>query len=231
MATNTAVITGATQGLGRALAGELARRGWRLVLVARTRRDVDRVVEELGAETEVLGVAADICEPDGRGQIASTAARLGPIQLVINNAGTLGASPLPVLLDYDLTALRRVFEVNVVAQLAVLQALRAQLVESPTVINISSDAAVEPYARWGGYGSSKAALDQVSRVLAVENPGWRVLSVDPGDMRTAMHQAAFPGEDISDRPAPGATVPGLMRLIDDEFESGRYRARTTEEAA
>ena len=148
---------------------------------------------------------------------------MGGLDAVVNNAGTLGVSPLPPLLDYPLDALLDVFRINVVAQLGILQAVRNSLKPGAVIINISSDAGVEAYEGWGGYGSSKAALEQLSSVLAVENPGWRVYWVDPGDMRTTMHQDAFPGEDISDRPLPEESVPGLLALLEGLLPSGRYR--------
>ncbi len=225
MSRDIAVITGATQGLGRALATELAVRGWRLVLVARTAPDLGALAAELSARTDVHVVAADIADPNGRAAIVRAAAEFGAVTLLINNAGTLGAAPLPGVLDYPLHALRDAFEVNVIAQLALIQALRPHFVDRPTIVNVSSDAGAEAYPGWGGYGASKAALDLLTRALAVEQPTWRAFSVDPGDMRTAMHQAAFPGEDISDRPFPAASVPGFVALIDGDFPSGRYQAR------
>jgi NAD(P)-dependent dehydrogenase (short-subunit alcohol dehydrogenase family) len=143
----------------------------------------------------------------------------------VNNASTLGPSPLPSLDRYPVASLRQVLETNTVAPLAVVQAVLPELVAAGgVVVDISSDAAVEAYPGWGGYGASKAALDQISAVLAAELPSIRVYAFDPGDMRTDMHQAAYPGEDISDRPEPGAIVPALLRLIEDRPESGRYRA-------
>ena len=172
-----------------------------------------------------VAVAGDVTDPAHRDAIAAAAAGLGPVQLVVNNASTLGASPLPSLDDIDPAVLRRIFEVNVIAPIALLQALRDELAPGATILQITSDAAVEPYEGWGGYGSSKAALEHASRVLAVERPDLRVLVVDPGDMRTEMHQDAFPGEDISDRPDPAETVPGLLELLHSARPSGRYVAR------
>lgn len=231
MATKTAVVTGATQGLGRALATALAHRGWTIVLIARTAIDVEETAQELGALTKVRAVVGDIAREEDRRALAEAARAFGKVDLLVNNAGTLGTSPLPLLLDYDPTALRRVFDINVVAQIMVVAALRESLGENATIINVSSDAAVEAYETWGGYGISKAALDHASRVLAAENPQWRVLSVDPGDMRTAMHQAAFPEDDIGDRPEPEMSVPGLLGLIESRKPSGRYAARDAEVAA
>jgi NAD(P)-dependent dehydrogenase (short-subunit alcohol dehydrogenase family) len=157
--------------------------------------------------------------------MAHAAARLGPVHLLVNNASTLGVSPLPRLRDLDVAVLRRVFETNVIAPIALVQDLDAQWADHATVVNVTSDAAVEAYEGWGGYGASKAALEHASRILAEERPELRVLVVDPGDMRTEMQQDAFPGEDITDRPEPEASVPGLMALIAGEQPSGRYEAR------
>ncbi len=158
--------------------------------------------------------------------MAKAAADLGGLDAVINNASVLGPSPQPNLLDYPLDELEAVYKTNVIAPLAIIQAVKANLRPNARIINISSDAGVEPYAGWGGYGSSKAALEQMSAILAAENPQWHVYWVDPGDMRTEMHQAAFPGEDISDRPLPEVSVPGLIALLTEDYPSGRYRART-----
>lgn len=223
--TPVAVVTGASQGLGLALAEALAREGWALVIDARRASRLDRAVEHLRAATRVIGVAGDVTDPRHRADLARAAASLGPVRLVVNNASTLGASPLPSLREIDADALRRVFDVNVVAPLALLQALDHTLAAGATVVNITSDAATEPYVGWGGYGASKAALEHASRVLARERPDLRVLIVDPGDMRTEMHQDAFPGDDISDRPEPAASVPGLLALIGGVQPSGRYEAR------
>jgi NAD(P)-dependent dehydrogenase (short-subunit alcohol dehydrogenase family) len=215
----TALITGASKGLGRALAGALAARGWRLVVDART-------PGSLAAELpDAVVMAGDVTEPGHRAALAAAVGRLGRLDLLVNNASDLGASPLPALARYPLEALRRVYETDVVAPLALVQLLAPRLrAAGGIVVNLSSDAAVEPYPGWGGYGSAKAALDQVSAVLAAEEPDLRVYAVDPGDMRTDMHQAAFPGEDITDRPEPATVVPALLRLLDARPPSGRYRA-------
>jgi NAD(P)-dependent dehydrogenase (short-subunit alcohol dehydrogenase family) len=158
------------------------------------------------------------------------AARMtGGLDVVVNNASILGQSPQPPLLDYPLDTLKQVYRINVIAPLAILQTVRNQLKAGACVINVTSDAGVEPYAGWGGYGSSKAALEQLSAILAAENPTWRVYWVDPGDMQTQMHQEAFPGEDIGDRPLPEESVPGLRALINGNLPSGRYRARELSE--
>jgi NAD(P)-dependent dehydrogenase (short-subunit alcohol dehydrogenase family) len=223
-----AVITGASQGLGLALADALAEEGWSLVVDARRRDRLERAVEALGAGRDprrIVGVAGDVTDPTHREALAAAAAGLGPVHLLVNNASTLGASPLPAMDDIDPAVLRRIFEVNVIAPFALFQALRDQLAPGATIVQITSDAAVEAYEGWGGYGSSKAAFEHASRVLAAERPDLRVLVVDPGDMRTEMHQDAFPGEDISDRPEPAATVPGLLELLHSPRPSGRYEAR------
>jgi len=215
-----AVITGASRGLGAALAHSLAQNGWRLVLDARDHYALDRA-----APAGALVVPGDVTDPAHRHRLAEAAAQLGGADLLVNNASTLGASPLPALADIPVEVLDDVLFTNVVAPVALIQALLPQLLASRgRVLNISSDAGVEAYETWGGYGASKAALDQVSRVLAVEQPTLKVFAVDPGDMRTQLHQDAFPGEDISDRPDPSTVVPALLRLVTEDLPSGRYRA-------
>jgi NAD(P)-dependent dehydrogenase (short-subunit alcohol dehydrogenase family) len=209
----------------------LAERGWALVIDARRADRLDDAVARLASVTEVVGVAGDVTDASHREALADAARGLGTVRLVVNNASTLGASPLPTLDRITPEVLRDTFATNVIAPLALLQALAPLLADDATVVNITSDAAVEPYEGWGGYGASKAALEHASRILAVEQPAWRVLLVDPGDMRTEMHQDAFPGEDISDRPEPAESVPGLVALIEGEFPSGRYEARAFTPAA
>jgi NAD(P)-dependent dehydrogenase (short-subunit alcohol dehydrogenase family) len=217
-----ALITGASKGLGRALARGLAARGWRLVLDARNSSALSAVAADLPDAVAVRGDVSDVAHRD---VLTTTVERLGRLDLLVNNASDLGPSPLPSLADYPVDALRQVYETDVVAPLVLTQLLLPYLrAAGGTVLNISSDAAVEPYPGWGGYGSAKAALDQLSRVLGAEEPDVRVYAVDPGDMRTDMHQAAFPGEDISDRPEPEVVVPALLRLLDERPPSGRYRA-------
>jgi len=220
--TPVAIVTGASRGLGLALARELAARGWRLVIDARGAEDLDRARAELAARTDVAALGGDVA--DARHREALVAAAGDRVDLLVNNASVLGASPLPQLADYPLDELERVLAVNVLAPLALVQLALPRMDEGAMVLNITSDAAVEPYEGWGGYGASKAALEQLTRVLAVEHPQLRVHAVDPGDMNTRMHQEAFPGEDISDRPPPEASVPGLIALIEGDRASGRWQA-------
>jgi NAD(P)-dependent dehydrogenase (short-subunit alcohol dehydrogenase family) len=218
-----ALITGASQGLGLALARSLSERGWRLVLDG---RNGERLAAAAASVPDAIAMAGDVTDPLHRASLASTVRGLGRLDLLVNNASELGPSPLPALAQYPLDALRTVLDTNVLAPLALVQSLMQELrLTGATVLNVSSDAAVEAYAGWGGYGSSKAALDQLSAVLGAEEPGLRVYAVDPGDMRTDMHQRAFPGEDISDRPLPETIVPALLRLLDVRPASGRYRAQ------
>jgi NAD(P)-dependent dehydrogenase (short-subunit alcohol dehydrogenase family) len=223
--TRVAIITGASQGLGRALARELARRGYALVIDARRAERLADAERELTGLTDVTAVVGDVVDADHRRRLVDAAAGLGPIDVLVNNASTLGTSPLPALADIDVDVLRTTFETNVVAPLALVQLATPHLAANAAIVNITSDAAVEAYPTWGGYGASKAALEHASRVLAVERPDLRVLVVDPGDMRTEMHQDAFPGEDISDRPEPDDSIPGLLALIEGDQPSGRYSAR------
>jgi len=219
----TGIITGASRGLGLALARTLARHGWGLVLDARGAADLERVARELGAITEVVAVTGDVSEAWHRGALVEAAG--DQIDLLVNNASVLGPSPQPALSHYPLGELERVYRVNVIAPVALTQMVLPRMPDGGCIVNVTSDAAVQPYDGWGGYGSSKAALEQVSAILAAEQPALRVYAVDPGDMRTRMHQEAFPGEDISDRPPPEESVPGLVALIEGTLASGRYRAR------
>src|SRR4051812_7847508 len=224
MSSPVAVITGASQGLGRALAHELAGRGWSLVLDARHESALAEAVRALPGGPHPA-IAGDVADAAHRRDLVDVAAELGGASALVNNASSLGASPLPTLAELDTATYLRLLEVNLVAPVALTAALLPQLrPRRGAVLNLSSDAAVEPYETWGGYGSSKAALDHATRVLAAEEPGLRVYAVDPGDMRTQLHQDAFPGEDISDRPEPTVAVPGLLRLLDGSLPSGRYRA-------
>ena len=220
-----ALITGASRGLGRALAGGLAAVGYSLVIDARNAGALSLAAAEIRAgqaDAEVIAVPGDVIDPAHRSALRAAADEL---DLLVNNAGTLGAAPLPALADYPLDELRAAFEANVLAPVALLQIFLPTLRErGGAVLNITSDAAIEPYSGWGGYGAMKAALEQASNVLAAEEPAVRVWWVDPGDLRTDMHQAAFPGEDISDRPLPESAVPALVRLVGERLPSGRYRA-------
>jgi NAD(P)-dependent dehydrogenase (short-subunit alcohol dehydrogenase family) len=220
----TALVTGASRGLGLALARALAERGWLLIIDARSQQALEAARSELVARTQVVAIAGDVADPAHREALATAARQVGGLNAVVNNASLLGPSPLPSLLEYPLDALEAVYRTNAIAPLAILQAIQNSLRPDARVINISSDAAVKPYAGWGGYGSSKAALEQLSAVLAVENSSLRVYWVDPGDMRTQMQQDAFPGEDIGDRPLPEERVPGLLRLLEGNLPSGRYLA-------
>ena len=230
-----ALITGGTKGLGLALATSLVADGWNVVIDGRDPVALDHAVASLRTASNgqvVRGIAGDVADPGHRTALQSAITELGGLDLLVNNASTLGPTPLPTLADYPLAELERVVAVNVIAPLALVQALLPALRASHgIVVNITSDAAVEGYQGWGGYGSSKAALEQLSNVLAAEEADVRVYWFDPGDMRTEMHQAAFPGEDISDRPLPDTVVPLLRRLLLDAPRSGRYRAAELREVA
>jgi NAD(P)-dependent dehydrogenase (short-subunit alcohol dehydrogenase family) len=220
---SVALITGASRGLGQALARELSARGWSLVLDARGAQALDETVSLLAGP--VLAVVGDVSSPDHRGELAAAVAQLGRLDLLVNNASHLGPSPQPQLAEYPLDELARVYQVDVLAPVALTQLALPWLAASGGVlVNVTSDASVKAYEGWGGYGSAKAALDHVTAVLAVEQPDIRCYAFDPGDMRTKMHQQAFPGEDISDRPEPETVVPSLLQLIDEQPASGRYSA-------
>lgn len=220
-----AVITGASRGLGRATAHALAARGWHVIVDARGRARLEEVARDLPSDL-VTAVPGDVTRPAHRNELAAAVAEHGQLDLLVNNASRLGPSPQPALADYPLQELRAVYEANVEAPLALIQALLPHLggTSGARIINVSSDAAVEAYPGWGGYGSAKAALDQLSAVLAAELPEIRVYAFDPGDMRTDLHQQAFPDADISDRPEPETVLPALLRLIEEGLPSGRYRA-------
>ena len=213
------IVTGASRGLGLALARALDERGWRLVVDA---RGAEALVEATAGLASVTAIAGDVADPEHRRALVDAAG--GEIDLIANNASLLGPSPMPALADYPLDELRRVYEANVIAPLALVQLALPRLTAAAAILDVTSDAAAEPYEGWGGYGSSKAALEQLTAILGAEHPRLRVYSVDPGDMRTQMHQDAFPGEDISDRPPPEDSVPGLLALIEGSLPSGRYRA-------
>jgi NAD(P)-dependent dehydrogenase (short-subunit alcohol dehydrogenase family) len=222
--TPVAIVTGGARGFGRAVSAALLDRGWTVVIDARRIADLDATAAALDSP-RLTCVAGDVTDATHRVALIDAAMNVGPLRLLVNNASRLGPSPQPALADYSLAELKAVYEVNVFAPLALMQAAMPALVAGDgVVVNISSDAAVEAYERWGGYGSSKAALDQMSAVAAVETPPLRVYAFDPGDMRTEMHQAAFPDEDISDRPDPESVVPAFLRLLDARPAAGRYRA-------
>jgi NAD(P)-dependent dehydrogenase (short-subunit alcohol dehydrogenase family) len=219
-----ALLTGASKGFGRAIATELARRGWTLIIDARDPEALAEAAATLDGDGHTA-LAGDVADPAHRAELAAAVERAGRLDLLVHNASDLGPSPLPHLDAYPLDAFRRVLEVNAVAPLALTQLLLPTLAASDGVlVTISSDAAIEAYEGWGGYGASKAALDQLTAVLGAELPARRVYALDPGDMRTGMHQAAFPGEDISDRPEPETVVPALLRLVGERPASGRYTA-------
>ena len=242
----TAIVTGASRGLGLALAKALAERGWRLVIDARGAAALEVAREELAAAardsareapavardaqheasaaaaTTVIAVAGDIADEAHRRELVAAAGER--IDLVVNNASLLGPSPLPPVAELAPVVLEEILRANVIGPLGLIRLALPRIPEGGRILNVTSDAAVEPYEGWGGYGASKAALEQLTRILAAERPDLRVYAVDPGDMRTQMHQDAFPGEDISDRPEPHVIVPALLRLVEGDLPSGRYRA-------
>ena len=226
-----ALITGASRGLGLALARRLAAERWSLVIDARGAEALEDVRAELADTTTVIAIAGTVTDVRHRKALVEAAIGLGGLDLLVNNASILGPSPQPTLAEYPLDTLRSVYEVNVVAPIALIQyALPLLRRTGGTIVNVTSDAGVEGYEGWGGYGSSKAALEQASRVLAAEEPALHVYWVDPGDMRTQMHQEAFPGEDISDRPLPEVAIPGLLEVLTGDLPSGRYQAQSLLEA-
>ncbi len=221
----TALITGASRGLGFALASSLAERGWEMIIDARGAPALEKARDTLSKLARATAIPGDLSDPAHRRALAQAARLAGGLDLVFNNASTIGPSPMPELLDYPLEALEEVYRVNVLAPLGLIQDVKDMLKPGTVIINVTSDAGVEAYAGWGGYGSSKAALEHLTAILAAENPDWRIYWVDPGDMRTQMHQDATPGEDISDLPLPEESVPGFLRLIEGDLPSGRYQAR------
>jgi NAD(P)-dependent dehydrogenase (short-subunit alcohol dehydrogenase family) len=214
------IVTGASRGLGRALTRALVSQGWIIVADA---RDARALAEAWEGEPNVLAIPGDVTSEAHLRALVEAAGE--SIDLVVNNASALGPSPQPALAEYPLDVLRRVYDVNVIAPLALVQLALPRLSAGARILNVTSDAAVEPYEGWGGYGSSKAALEQLTAILGAEHADVRVYAVDPGDMRTQMQQEAFPGEDISDRPPPEESVPGLLALIEGDLASGRYSAR------
>ena len=225
------LITGASRGLGLALARALAREGWTLIIGARGIEALETAGAELSELTRVIAVPGDVTDAKHRRALAKAAYEVGGLDALVNNASILGPSPQPELLDYSIEVLEDVFRTNTIAPLALVQTLRDRLKPGARILNVTSDAGVEPYPGWGGYGSSKAALEQLSAILAAENPSLRVYWADPGDMRTRMHQEAFPGEDTSDRPLPEESVPGLLELLTDDLPSARYEARALTRAS
>jgi NAD(P)-dependent dehydrogenase (short-subunit alcohol dehydrogenase family) len=232
-----ALITGASRGLGLALAHALAERGWNLVITARGAHDLENARAELGSKTQVTAIPGDISDLAHAQALINAARALGNLDALVNNASILGPSsdadeqdwkPQPALVDYPLDVLEHVYRVNVFAPLRLIQLALPILNSGARIINVTSDAGLEAYEGWGGYGSSKAALEHVSKILAVERPELRVYWVDPGDMNTRMHQEAFPGEDISDRPSPEASVPGFLKLLEGDLPSGRYQTQKME---
>ena len=222
----TGIVTGASRGLGLELARALDERGWRLIVDA---RGGDVLEDATAGLRNVTAIAGDVTDPGHRRALVDAAG--DRIDLLVNNASLLGPSPQPALADYPLETLRDVYEANVIGPLGLLQLALPRMPDGAAVLDITSDAGVEPYEGWGGYGSSKAALEQLTAILAAEHPSLRVYWVDPGDMNTQMHQDAFPGEDISDRPPPEESVPGLLALIDGSLPSGRYQARELAQVA
>jgi NAD(P)-dependent dehydrogenase (short-subunit alcohol dehydrogenase family) len=224
--TRVALVTGASRGLGRALAAELVSRGWHVVVDGRDgRRLADAVDALVPAAGTLIAVTGDVADPAHRSRLADTVATMGRLDLLVNNASVLGPSPQPRLADYPLDELEHVYAVNTIAPLALAQLVLPYLEKSAgVVVNVTSDAAVEAYEGWGGYGSAKAALDHLSAVLAAERPRLSVYAFDPGDMATDLQQQAFPGEDVSDRAAPEAVVPAMLVLVGRTLPSGRYRA-------
>ncbi len=236
----TALVTGGSRGLGRALTMELLASGWQVVTDGRDEQVLIRLRDQTANPATLMTLPGDVADPDHRAALIGELAKFGGLDLLVNNASSLGPSgatgpaeqPAPdaglglsALAEYPLAGLAEVYAVNLLAPLALIQLALPHLERrSGRIVNVSSDAAVEPYEGWGGYGSSKAALDQITNVLAAEHPDLRIYAFDPGDMRTDMHAQAFPGEDISDRPEPETVLPALTRLIDEDLPSGRYRA-------
>ena len=224
-AVRVGIVTGASRGLGLALTRALAARGWRVVVDARDGKHLAHAVEGIAG---VVAIAGDVSDPGHRRALVDAAG--DRVDLLVNNAGVLGPSPRPALAEYPIDELMRVYAVNAAAPLALVQEALPRLAPGAAVLSVTSDAAVEPYEGWGGYGSSKAALEQLTAILAAEHPELRVYTVDPGDMRTRTYQDAFPGEDVSELPPPEESVPGLLALIEGTLPSGRYVARELVEA-
>lgn len=228
----TALITGASKGFGRALAEALAINGWQLIINARNAKTLLATQRHLEQWTTVAAISGDVRDEIHLLQFAEKLEALNwKLDLIINNASTIGVSPQPALLDYDVDTLHQIFHTNVLAPISLLQKVQPFMNSTATIINLSSDAAANAYENWGGYGASKAALDHLSRTLTVEQPNWNIYAFDPGDMRTDMHQAAFPTENIEDRPMPSTVaVPAVLELISGNYPSGRYEAGKLVEA-
>jgi len=223
----TALVTGASAGLGLALSSALAQRGYRLVIDAREGGRLEAARQALSAHTEVTAILGDIGEGSHQGALTNAVATLGELNVLVHNASTLGPTPLRPMHELAAHELAAILAVNTVAPNELTRRLLPWLtVAHATVVAISSDAATHAYQTWGGYGASKAALDHLVGTWTVEHPDISWYAVDPGDMRTDMQQAAFPGEDISDRPLPEAVVPAFLRLLQERRPpSGRYQAR------
>lgn len=220
-----ALVTGGSRGLGRALAAGLLEQGWEVVIDGRDGTTLAAAVRDLGARQRLVAVPGDVSEPRHREELLREVMARGRLDLLVNNASELGPTPLPTLAEVPLSAVERVFTVNLLAPLALIQLTLPLLRQSAgRVVNVSSDAAVEAYPGWGAYAAAKAALDHLSAVLAAEEPAVRVYAVDPGDMATDLHRTAVPDQNLDDLPAPASVVPSLLRLIEGELASGRYRA-------
>lgn len=220
----TALITGASKGLGYSLAENLAHRGWNLLINARNGKQLLEAKNYLQQFTEVIAISGDVRDEIHLLQLAEALqANQWQLDLVVNNASALGVSPMPHLLEHSVDDLHVIFHTNMIAPISLLQKVKPYLKTNAAIINISSDAGAEAYEAWGAYGGSKAGLDHMTTILGKENPEYRFYAFDPGDMRTEMHQAAFPGQDISDRPLPTEhAVPALIHLIESGLPNGRY---------
>ena len=224
MSNKTALITGGSRGLGLALAESLAQQGWNLLITGRNAARLLEVRNQLRQHSQVVAISGDVRDEVHLLELADALRNQDwSLDLIVNNASALGVSPLQPLLDHPVENLHTVFHTNMIAPISLLQKIRPFLQEGATIVNVSSDAAVEAYETWGAYGGSKAGLDHLTAILGKENPQFHFYAFDPGDMRTDMHQAAFPGEDISDRPLPQEqAVPALLELIANPIPSGRY---------
>jgi NAD(P)-dependent dehydrogenase (short-subunit alcohol dehydrogenase family) len=225
---SVALITGASKGLGLEIARRYAERGARLVIAARHAEALERAAEELRAKTDVVSLSVDVSEEAER-LVEAGLERFGRIDVLVNNASELGPSPMPELESLSWQDMERILRVNVTAPLHLTQLVLPQMRArgEGVIINVTSDAGVEAYAGWGGYGASKAALEHMSRVLAEEvaGSGVRVYVVDPGDMNTEMHRFAEPGVDLSGLPGPEGSAPAFVRLVEEETAVGRFRAQ------